>query len=96
MKEDSGGGNLSPAAVPGGAGGHCQTVERLQAQFLPGHIDLHDADPVLYYSTHAVMVANAFRTDLRFFFSLVNYCYSVYFSLIVLKLGLKLIRIIRS
>ena len=96
MKEDSGGGYLSSTAVPGGASGGRQAMQRVQAQFLPGNIDLHDADPVLYYSTHAVMVANAFRTDLRIFFSLVNYSYSVYFSLIVLKLGLKLIKIIRS
>ena len=48
MKEDIGGGYLSSATVPGGAGDHRQVVERVQAQFLPGHFDLHDADPGLY------------------------------------------------
>ena len=41
------------------------------------------------------IVANAFRTDLNVFNYMANFCYSVYFSLIVLKLGFKLLVIIR-
>lgn len=49
----------------------------------------------MYPSPHLVSVADAFRTDLRIFPFFASFCYSVYFSVIVLKLGLKLLQVIR-
>ena len=49
----------------------------------------------MYSTPHLVSVADAFRTDLRIFPFFASFCYSVYFSVIVLKLGLKLLQVIR-
>jgi len=43
----------------------------------------------------AVLVVNAFKSDFNISSYFASFCYSVYFSVIVLKLGLKLLRIIR-
>ena len=49
-----------------------------------------------YVPPHQLVLAiDAFRTELRLFSHLADYSYSVYFSVLVLKLGLKLLRVIR-
>ena len=89
------GGRRPSHAVPGALGAGSPSPQGLQSQLLPRHLPLHGPHPLMYPRPHPVSVADAFRTDLRIFPFFASFCYSVYFSVIVLKLGLKLLRVIR-
>lgn len=68
----------------------------LQPHFLPLGLGLHGADPGLYLWGYLVLIAYSMDSDVHMLSYMAAYCYDVYFSIIVLKVGLKLIEILRN
>ena len=78
-------------AHPGGLRYGQMDAGRLPYQFLPLRLNFHGSHPRLYSQNNAVLVAFYLDSDLPFLSYLAVYSYDVYFSIIVLKVGLKLI-----
>jgi hypothetical protein len=57
---------------------------------------LYDAHPPLYILSNTVIIISSLDSDLQLFNFLYSYFYNVYFSIIVLKLGLKLLEKVKQ
>ena len=86
--------NQSHNAATGNIWTNTSTVYGLPPQLLLICISLHGTDPHLYLSYKAVLIIFDINSDRLIISYIAAYFYDVYFSIIVLKVGLKLISIL--
>jgi hypothetical protein len=67
----------------------------MPAFLLPPHLGTHGRHPLTYSCPHSVLVFYSIDSDIKLLIFMAGYAYNVYFSIIVLKVGLKLLRILR-
>ena len=94
-QENSGVCGQCPDAGARGLHHHPATMSGPPAILLPLHFFVHGSHPHLYLCLHPVIIVHTFDSDTNLFLFLSGYSYNVYFSIIVLKVGIKLISIIR-